>query len=67
MHIEALKHMAGIVRAISSEGRIIVYGSSSIFGTIPRADSEITESKWVVRSHDCLREVAEKGGKPLPR
>ncbi len=27
---------------------------------------EITESKWIVRSHSCLREVAEKGGKPLP-
>ena len=27
---------------------------------------EITESKWIVRSHNCLREVAEKGGRPLP-
>ena len=38
MRIEALKHMADVALAITRGGRIIVFGSSSLFGSIPDAD-----------------------------
>ncbi|MFO1484443.1 MAG: hypothetical protein U1F71_13875 [Verrucomicrobiaceae bacterium] len=38
MRIEALKHMVGVALAITRGGRIIVFGSSSLLGTVPDAD-----------------------------
>lgn len=38
MRIEALKHMAGAALALTHSGRIIVFGSSSLLGSIPDAD-----------------------------
>jgi hypothetical protein len=40
MRLEALKHMAGVAMSITRSGRIVVFGSSSLFGTIPDADNE---------------------------
>lgn len=40
MHLAALKHLAGVAMAITRCGRIIVFGSSSLFGSIPEADEE---------------------------
>lgn len=38
MRVEALKHMAAVALAITRGGRIIVFGSSSLLGTVPDAD-----------------------------
>jgi len=38
MRVEALKHMAGVALAITRGGRIIVFGSSSLLGSVPDAD-----------------------------
>src|SRR5687768_14335837 len=50
MRLEALKHMAGVVLSIARGGRIVVFGSSSLFGTVPDADSEFDLIK---RSRDA--------------
>lgn len=50
MCLEALKRMADIVRAIQRGGRVVVFGSSSLFGTYPGANSE---HEWIHRSDDA--------------
>ena len=50
MCLDALKHLAGIVSAITRGGEIVVFGSSSLLGTYPAADSE---HEWIHRSDDA--------------
>ena len=38
MRLDALKHMADVVRAMARPGRIIVIGSSSLFASFPELD-----------------------------
>lgn len=50
MHLKALKHLAAVAAAIAQKGRIVVFGSSSILGTYPEADSDY---ELVRRSRDA--------------
>jgi hypothetical protein len=40
MDLKALKHLAGVVQAITLGRRIIVFGSSSLFASFPHADDD---------------------------
>lgn len=50
MHLEALKHLAGVAAAIARNGRIVVFGSSSILASYPKAD---TDYDLIRRSRDA--------------
>jgi hypothetical protein len=40
MDLAALKHLASVAQAIGGPRRIIIFGSSSLFGTLPQADKD---------------------------
>ena len=50
MHLRALKHLAAVAAAIAQEGRVVVFGSSSILATYPEAD---TDYDLIRRSQDA--------------